>query len=109
VIDSQGQSSIIETARRRIVDAFSPLRLILFGSRARDDATADSDIDLLVIMPDGADKRRTAIEIRRALRDLPLGKDIIVSTPEEIARRGRLVGTVLQPALREGRVLFERG
>jgi uncharacterized protein len=35
-------------------------------------------------------------------------KDIVVTTPEEIARRGDLIGTVLRPALREGKVLYER-
>ena len=45
---------------------------------------------------------------RRALNDSPVPKDIIVTTPEEIARRGSLVGSILRPALREGRVIFER-
>ena len=40
--------------------------------------------------------------------DLPVPKDIVVTTPEEIARRGDVVGTVLRPALREGKVLYER-
>ena len=35
-------------------------------------------------------------------------KDIIVTTPDEIARRGHIVGTVLRSALREGQVLYER-
>ena len=39
---------------------------------------------------------------------VPGGKDVIVTTPEEIARRGDLVGTVLPPAPREGRVVYER-
>ena len=46
--------------------------------------------------------------IRRALADLPVCKDIVVTTPEEIIRRGDLIGTVLRPALREGKVLYER-
>jgi predicted nucleotidyltransferase len=92
----------------RIVRNFHPLRLILFGSYARGDATPKSDIDLLVVLPQVADKRRAAVEIRRTLADFPVCKDIIVTTPEEIARRGDLVGTVLRPALREGKVLYER-
>ena len=86
----------------RIVHSFHPVRIILFGSRARGSAGPDSDVDLLVVLSDVADKRKKAIEIRRVLADFPVGKDIIVTTPDEIARRGHLVGTVLRPALREG-------
>ncbi|MBA3424615.1 MAG: nucleotidyltransferase domain-containing protein [Rubrobacter sp.] len=93
----------------RIVERFDPVRVILFGSRARGDAGPHSDVDLLVVMPDGIDdERRVTVEIRRLLRDMPAAKDIVVTTPEEIERRGDLVGTVLRPALREGKILYER-
>lgn len=92
----------------RIARDFDPLRIILFGSHARGDATADSDVDLLVVLAEAPDKRQAAIAIRRALRDLPVSKDIVVTTPDEIARRGDLIGPVLRPALREGKVLYER-
>lgn len=93
----------------RIVRNFHPLRIILFGSHARGDAGSESDVDLLVVLPQVTDKRKAAVEIRRALSDFSVAKDIIVTTPEEIVRRGDLVGTVLRPALREGKVLYERG
>ncbi len=92
----------------RIVERFHPLRIILFGSYARAQARWDSDVDLLVVLSEVQDKRRVTVEIRRALADLPVAKDIIVTTPDEIERRGDLVGTVLRPTLREGRVLYER-
>lgn len=93
----------------RIVHKFHPLRIILFGSHARGEAGPESDVDLLVVLPKVVNKRQAAIEIRRALADFPVCKDIVVTTPEEIARRGHLVGTILRPALREGKVLYERG
>ena len=92
----------------RIVGRFQPSRVVLFGSRSRGDANERSDVDLLVVMSNVPDKRRAAIEIRRSLGDLPVSKDIVVTTPDEIARRGHVVGTVLHAALREGTVVYER-
>jgi len=102
-------TDLLRTMVDRIVAGWSPLQIILFGSHARGDAGPHSDIDLLVVLPAIADKRGVTVAIRRALADLPVSKDIVVSTPEEIARRGSLVGTVLRPALREGRLVYERG
>ena len=98
----------IETMVERIVQGFRPLRVILFGSHARGTATLDSDVDLLVVLPHVTDKRRVTVEIRRVLGDLPVSKDVIVTTPDEIARRGGLAGSLLRPALREGKVLYEQ-
>ncbi|MDQ3703598.1 MAG: nucleotidyltransferase domain-containing protein [Chloroflexota bacterium] len=95
----------------RIVRDFRPLRVILFGSHARGDAHAESDIDLLVVMPDrftGVRQRHTAVAMLDALRDLPVFKDVVVTTPDEIAHRGDLPGTVLRFALDEGKTLYER-
>jgi predicted nucleotidyltransferase len=101
-------ADLIQTMTDRIVQDFNPLRVILFGSHARSDASPESDIDLLVVFLQVANKRLTAVAIRRTLADLPVCKDVVVTTPEEIARRGDLIGTVLRPALREGKVLYER-
>ena len=101
--------ALIETMTDRIVAGFRPLRVILFGSHARGEARPDSDIDLLVVLPQVHDKRQAAVAIRRALADMPVCQDVVVTTPEEIARRGNVIGTVLRPALREGKVLYERG
>lgn len=98
----------IRTMVDRIVQRFDPVRVILFGSHAMGTAGEDSDVDLLVVLPRVVDKRRATIEIRRMLGDLPVSKDIVVTTPPEIADRGELVGSVLRPALKEGRVLYER-
>lgn len=101
--------SLISEMAERLVREFDPLKIVLFGSHARGEAGPHSDLDLLVVMPDGVDRRRESVAMLRALADLPVAKDVIVTTPDEIARRGDLVGTVLRPALREGRVIHERG
>jgi len=93
----------------RIAAQFHPERIVLFGSRARGDARPDSDVDLLVVLPEVAGRKfDTAVAIRRALNDMPFAKDVVVTTPEEIERRGHLVGTVLKPALEDGRELYVR-
>ncbi|MCY3923479.1 MAG: nucleotidyltransferase domain-containing protein [Chloroflexi bacterium] len=96
---------IVSTMVDRIVKRFQPTRVVLFGSRARGDAAEWSDVDLLIVMPDGTDRRQTAVEIHLLLGDAPLAKDIVVTTPDEIARRGQVVGSVLRSALREGKVV----
>lgn len=55
----------INVVVRRIVDASRPLRIILFGSAARGDARPWSDIDLLVVMPNGTHRRATAQRLYR--------------------------------------------
>ena len=99
---------IISTMVDRIVTRFEPSCVVLFGSQGRGTAGEWSDVDLLVVLGTVSDKRRAATEIRRVLGDLPVSKDIVVTTPDEIASRGHVVGTVLNAALREGKVVYER-
>jgi predicted nucleotidyltransferase len=92
----------------RIVSNFHPLRILLFGSWARGEARSESDIDLLVVLPEVEDKRQVTILIGNSLSNLPVSKDIVVTTPAEIAARGDQIGNVLRPALREGIIVYER-
>lgn len=92
----------------RIADRFKPDRIILFGSQARGDTHPDSDIDLLVVLPTCSDRRVATVTIMKALADIPYSKDIVVTTPQELETRGKLLSTVLYPALFEGNVLYAR-
>ena len=100
-------NAFLSIMTERIVREFDPLQIILFGSQARGDADRDSDIDLLVVFAELTDKRKTAIAIDRALSDLPVAKDIIVSTPEELERSRTRIGSVLRYAQQEGKVLWK--
>jgi predicted nucleotidyltransferase len=93
---------------RRIVKRFHPEKVILFGSHARSDAGPDSDVDLLVVMSAEGSIREKRLEIRRALRDIPLPLDVIVTPPADFAWRKDVVGTIEWPAAREGKVLYDR-
>lgn len=97
------QKMVIRIARR-----FKPDKIVLFGSHARGTAGPDSDVDLLVIMPVSGSKRKTQIAIRCAVHDIPVAKDIIVATPQEAEQHRQIIGTLIQPALKEGRILYAR-
>ena len=107
-IDSKNNEHIA-TMTDRIVRGFRPEQIILFGSHARGEAHPHSDVDLLVVFSECADKRKAAIEIRRVLKDMPVPKDIIVSTPDELNRKRDWIGSVLRYAQREGMILYDNG
>lgn len=108
LMNCENSDPVVAEMVDRIARGFTPERILLFGSRARGEIGRWSDVDLLVVMPDGTDRREAAVAMRCAVGDLLVPKDIVVTTPDQIARRGHIIGTVLRPALREGIVLYER-
>ena len=80
-------------------------RIILFGSQARGDADAGSDIDLLVIESEVADRGAEMVRLRRLLRRLPAAFDVLVYTQGELDRWGKEPGSALYWAVMEGKVL----
>jgi predicted nucleotidyltransferase len=92
----------------RIVRGFSPRRIILFGSRARGTAVAESDVDLLVVTDRPGSHRQQAIAIDLALADIRVAKDVLVVGMEELEQDRDVVGTIAYPAWREGIVLYDR-
>ena len=64
----------IDKAVNELIAVAKPERIILFGSYARNEATDDSDIDLLVIMPDIESTRKEMVRLRRCLAalDIPI-------------------------------------
>ena len=101
-------NKFVSIMTERIVRKFDPLQIILFGSQARGDTDGHSDIDLLIVFEELADKdkRNTAVDIRVALADLPVAKDIVVTTPEELKHHRTRIGSVLRYAQQEGKILY---
>jgi predicted nucleotidyltransferase len=98
----------IEEMVRRIVIQFKPEKIILFGSHARGEAGPDSDVDLLVVMAVEGSKRLKATEIDVALFGINVPVDLIVVRPEELERYRHQIGSIFYPALRDGKVLYDR-
>ncbi len=98
---------VLSEVKERLVRKFHPQRIILFGSQARGTADEHSDVDLLVICPFRGNRRRLMTDMDRALKGLPIARDIMILTPEEYERDRHIPGTVARPASKEGRILYE--
>lgn len=102
-------SLLLDEIVTRIRGAVRPLRIILFGSAARQEMNSSSDLDLLIIMPEGTHRRRTSRRIFQALRGIGVSKDVIVVTEKDVAEYGSNPSLVLKPAIEEGRELYAAG
>ena len=91
----------------RVAAEFQPQRIILFGSRARGDACADSDVDVLVLMAHQGSASRVAVDIlARVEPEFPI--DLIVRDPETAARRYAEHDPLMREAFDEGVILYDR-
>ena len=92
----------------RVVEAANPDRIILFGSAARGQMGPNSDLDLLVVKGGKFNRGRLTTAIYRNLRGKGAPVDIVVVTPEEVERYGDSPYLVIHPALKEGRIVYDR-
>lgn len=76
---------VIEAVKRRIVEAVNPRQIVMFGSLARGESTAGSDMDLLVVQDTSQSDREVRRSLERLLLDRRFGLDLIVRTPAEVA------------------------
>ena len=102
----QPDPTLLEELVRRIIAVAHPLRIILFGSAARGDMGPDSDLDVLVVMPDGTHRRRTAQEIYRNMWGFGFAKDIVVVTESDVQEYGSNPYMIIKNVLEEGRELY---
>jgi predicted nucleotidyltransferase len=101
------RQKLLDQLVQRVCGVVRPLRIVLFGSAARGQMGPDSDLDLLVIVREPIHRRAVAQEIYRNLHGIPLSVDVIVATEQDVEQYGDKVGTILRPALREGKVIYE--
>ncbi|PSR02472.1 MAG: hypothetical protein BRD47_03015, partial [Bacteroidetes bacterium QS_8_68_28] len=88
--DALPDDAVVKRFVRDIVAAVQPLRILLFGSRARCEAEPESDLDLLVVVPEGTDRRKVAM-------------DVLVATPSVLGRHRDNPGLIYRTILEEGR------
>lgn len=100
--------AVADEIARRLAEVTPPRsRVVLFGSRARGDSHAHSDVDLLVIEPSVDDPIAESVRLRSVLNGLKVPIDVLVFGQEDAQRRSSVRGTVVERALREGRILID--
>jgi len=87
--------------------AWAPERIIPFWSHARGDAGPNSDLDILVVLPDDQPATRAAlVDMRVAIGSVPIDYDLLMTTHSEYAWRRHCAGAIEYPADREGVELY---
>src|SRR5438128_3994695 len=97
---------VIRHFARQVAERFHPDRIILFGSYAYGQPHADSDVDILVVMP-ARNQIDQAIRIDQEI-DPPFPLDLIVRTPKTLAWRLKDGDYFLQEIVARGKVLYEK-
>jgi hypothetical protein len=101
------EAAALAFLRDRLVLVLKPLAIWQFGSRARGDAEADSDFDLLVVPPDGLPAQ--AYSARRAAEPVAgcgLGYDIVPCSLSEFRQDRDTPGSLVHNAVTEGRAIY---
>lgn len=116
--DTQANTSIshdlplLEKMVNVIVEVAQPEQIVLFGSRAKGTAQADSDYDFLIIdaKPFGKSRsrRQQISKVSRALAALRVPTDLLIYSSDEVKHWRKSLNHVVGRALREGQIVYER-
>ena len=100
---TDNEQQVVAYVVARISKSFPVQRIILFGSRARGEATEDSDFDFLVVMNFTLRRALAAVEVRKAA-DVPgVPMDFLIRSPREWE-----AGFLLKKEIvAEGKVVYE--
>jgi predicted nucleotidyltransferase len=96
----------IDSLLQQIIAIAHPLRVVLFGSAARGEWRASSDIDMLIVVPEGSSMRDVARRLYASIRGIRVPFDLVVATPAVLKKHERDSGMVYRHALQEGRELY---
>jgi predicted nucleotidyltransferase len=107
VTKTQVEDPLLGEIVRRLVGAWQPERIYLFGSRARGDAGADSDYDIMVVVAKSDEPGyRRAQRAHSLLWDLGAAADILVWTRDAFDSRVHLKASLPATITREGKLLY---
>jgi predicted nucleotidyltransferase len=100
---------LIGEAMQRLIEAFDPDRIIVFGSHAWGQPTDHSDLDLMVVVPSSDQPQHLrAIQAQQALGDLPIAVDVFVKTRSEFALFRDLPSSLEHLIAHRGLIAYDR-
>lgn len=100
---------VISLLTERLVEAFDPEKIILFGSHAWGTPTSASDVDLCIVLAHSSEREIDRMHRARAItRGIRVAKDFIVKTEMELEEYRDVLATIESKILRKGKVLYER-
>ena len=106
-MDEQNRDQVLVEIVRRLIDAYHPERIYLFGSRARGEAGPDSDYDILIVIPDDApETQRRSRLAYEALRGTGVATDVLVWRRASFLQRAHLKSSLPATVIAEGQLLY---
>ncbi len=103
---AQPTTRLVAALTKRIVNAVHPLRIILFGSAARGELRAESDLDVMVVMPNGTPCATTARYLYQQMSGFGFPLDIVVTTPMVLEQNKDNIGLIYRSVLAEGKEIY---
>jgi len=102
------RKEIVDRIVEKIKRQYQPEKIVIFGSYAWGDPTKDSDIDLLIVKKTEQKHRQRMLTVRRILSEenALVGLDILVYTPEEIAKRLKINDSFISKILKKGNIFY---
>ena len=101
-------SELLERVVDRLVAAFSPESIILYGSYAEGSATRGSDLDFLVVTPRPITRREEQERLRGSFDDVPIPVQVITISKEAFEEARDVIGGIAHPAAKYGKVVYEK-
>ena len=97
--------AVLDDVVARILAAVPARRILLFGSAARGEMGPHSDLDLLVVVPDGHNTLHVAQALQGRMRHLGYATDILVAQESDLEQYGDNPYLIYHTALTEGKEL----
>jgi predicted nucleotidyltransferase len=104
MIDREGIAALVREIRQQ----FQPLKVILFGSYARGEARADSDLNLCLVVSEAGEWLERHAEFRRRIDPPGVLVQPVIYSAGELERLGAEGHPFVREILEEGKVLYER-